>query len=239
MRDMEIVPTWPNELASAARLLGRAAHYADLLHRSPWQFAVELREINAVGLSVIDLRYLVSLGLLEHADEVPSQPSEGRLFESSVRLSFSARTCFILSATGRTAVSHLVYRHVSSSHSVDHDHTTHLANAGTCHTTPTPPQRLVCELKPTWNQDRCQLIFNGHLVKEYHAPAKNQYLVLSAFQEEDWPVRIDDPLPPVAGLDSKRRLHLTIAALNRFQKNAIIHFGGDGTGCGVRWSALL
>jgi hypothetical protein len=52
-------------------------------------------------------------------------------------------------------------------------------------------------------------------------------------------VRIDDPLPPQADQDPKRRLHDTINALNRKQRQRVIRFSGDGTGQGVRWAAVL
>src|SRR5947207_475841 len=36
------------------------------------------------------------------------------------------------------------------------------------------------------------------LVKHFRRPAPNQYLILDVFQEENWPERIDDPLPRLA-----------------------------------------
>ena len=59
-----------------------------------------------------------------------------------------------------------------------------------------------------------------------------------AFEEEDWPVRIDDPLPPRSGLDPKRRLHDSIKSLNRHQKSRVLRFCGDGSGEGVRWELI-
>ncbi len=60
--------------------------------------------------------------------------------------------------------------------------------------------------------------------------------MLSAFEEEGWPPTIDDPLPPVAGMDAKRRLHDTINRLNRNQKHRLIRFGGNGRGRAVCWA---
>ncbi len=56
-----------------------------------------------------------------------------------------------------------------------------------------------------------------------------------AFQEEGWPVRIDDPLPPVSESEPKQRLRETIRSLNRNQKERLVRFKGDGTGEGVLW----
>jgi hypothetical protein len=60
--------------------------------------------------------------------------------------------------------------------------------------------------------------------------------ILKAFQEEGWPVRIDDPLPFQKGIDSKSRLRDTVKALNRSQQ--VLRFHLDGTGEGVRWELL-
>ncbi len=92
--------------------------------------------------------------------------------------------------------------------------------------------------QPQWDPERRLLRFNGVSVKEFKWTAHNQEAVLSAFQEENWPARIDDPLPPHAEQDSKRRLSDTIKCLNRKQMNPILHFRGDGTGEGVVWEKI-
>jgi hypothetical protein len=75
----------------------------------------------------------------------------------------------------------------------------------------------------------------GRIVKQFSQPAESQEIILAAFQEQDWAERVDDPLPPRSGINAKRRLHDTICNLNRHQKEASIHFFGDGTGRGVCW----
>ncbi|WP_146118485.1 hypothetical protein [Blastopirellula marina] len=83
-----------------------------------------------------------------------------------------------------------------------------------------------------------KLLFDQQLVKRFKWPAVNQEMVLCAFQEEGWPERIDDPLPPQAEQDPKRRLADTIKCLNRKQENHLIHFHGDGTGQGIVWERV-
>jgi len=95
----------------------------------------------------------------------------------------------------------------------------------------------LAQLKPLWDPDLSRLTFANVIVKEYRTPAPNQQLILSVFQEEGWPPRIDDPLPPHPDLEPKRRLHETIISLNRNQRNRILRFCGDGHGQGVRWQA--
>jgi hypothetical protein len=91
---------------------------------------------------------------------------------------------------------------------------------------------------PLWNPQLRELSVDDILVKRFLVPAENQELVLMAFQEEAWPPRIDDPLPPAAEIEPKRRLHSTIQCLNRNQKTHLLQFHGDGNGSGVRWELL-
>jgi hypothetical protein len=88
---------------------------------------------------------------------------------------------------------------------------------------------------PHWDADLRELRVNGDLVKRFKLPCPNQELVLAAFEEDRWPPRIDDPLPPAPNRDPKRRLHDTINSLNRNQKTPLMRFLGDGTGQGVLW----
>jgi hypothetical protein len=99
--------------------------------------------------------------------------------------------------------------------------------------------RLLAEShKPVWDKDLNRLTLGDLVVKEYKTPAPNQQLILSVFQEEGWPPRIDDPLPPHPDLEPKRRLHETIISLNRNQRNRVLQFCGDGQGEGVRWQCF-
>ena len=74
------------------------------------------------------------------------------------------------------------------------------------------------------------------LVKQFRVPAVNQELILSAFEEEGWPPRVDDPLPRTGETDSKVRLRDAIKGLNRNQVQARVRFRGDGTGQSILWA---
>ena len=50
------IDSWPREFAAAGNLLERAAMFAVSLNRSEWEFAVEIGELQALGLSRVDLR---------------------------------------------------------------------------------------------------------------------------------------------------------------------------------------
>jgi len=90
-------------------------------------------------------------------------------------------------------------------------------------------------LLPEWHVDVRELRVGEVLVKAFHRPAPRQETVLSAFQEQHWAARIDDPLPRETDRDAKLCLHDTINHLNRNLLKPLIHFFGDGTGRGIRW----
>jgi hypothetical protein len=92
--------------------------------------------------------------------------------------------------------------------------------------------------RPHWDSATRQLRVGDVVIKEFHQPAENQVTLLTAFEEEGWPPRIDDPLPPSGGIDPKERLHEAIRRLNQHQITPKIRFAGDGTGRGVLWRLL-
>jgi hypothetical protein len=93
-------------------------------------------------------------------------------------------------------------------------------------------------LLPGWNSVLRELHFGARLVKRFHEPADNQETILAAFEEEGWPLRIDDPLSPTPAISAKRRLRDAIKNLNRHQIHRLIRFRGDGRGQGILWEAL-
>ena len=88
---------------------------------------------------------------------------------------------------------------------------------------------------PQWDAEYRTLRVGQCVVKEYRVPSPNQEAILAAFQEEGWPHRIHDPLPPLGDIEPKSRVHDTIKRLNRHHKERLIRFRGDGTGEGVCW----
>jgi hypothetical protein len=67
-------------------------------------------------------------------------------------------------------------------------------------------------------------------------PARNQELILSALQEEDWPESIDDPLTGEIDIDPKTRLNDAVYRLNHKQLACLIRFHVNGHGSSVHWS---
>jgi hypothetical protein len=194
---------------AALGLLLQAHRYAEQVGCTAWDFAVEIHLLARAGSNHNDLRWLVCKNYLCHATEVTAPHSDRRCFRGDGPLRFGDATCFVLTEQG-----------VAFANAV--------CGAAAAETAPARPV-------PRWDPDRQELSFDGALVKQFRSPAPNQFLVLTALQEEDWPPRIDDPLPPLPSVEPKRRLHDTIQALNRHQHAPRIQFMGDGRGVGVLW----
>jgi hypothetical protein len=194
--------------------LQEAYNSAAELSRNAWEFALEIRYLRGVGLTHSQLRWLLCQGYLQQGLEESQAGEPWRRFRPVANLSLAEATCFVLTADGDAFV-----RALREGRAVPFE--------------PGPRRQ-----QPVWDQDRRELRCGGVLVKSFKQPARSQELVLAAFEEENWPTRIDDPLPPGAEQDPKRRLHSTISNLNRGQRNRLIHFEGGGDGESVQWRPI-
>lgn len=206
----------------AINSLLEANDYARRVASDPWEFAINIRQLRALNLTENDLRLLVRLKYLDHAREVTTFRDYRRVFLATRNMSFSKRTCFVLTRSGIAAIkSAITFRDKR-------------------HSELRPPDiaggkaTLNADL-PEWDSQIRTLSFAGQLVKRLKRQAINQERVLLAFQEENWPRRILDPLVPQPCQDMKRRLNDTIKCLNRGQQRRLLYFRGDGTGEGVTW----
>ncbi len=228
----------PARVREALVVLLDAYHYAKDLDLDLWDFAVELPTLQPLGLTNSDCRWLIARGWVECGFELTRAGDERRSFRSSTNLKLSTRSCLVLTDEGATAAGTDSYE----SHRLETQDQRGGAKEGAGHRVVLPPEIVVSdavESKPIWDRDRQQLRAGVTVIKQFKVPAPNQEAVLAAFQEENWPPRIDDPLRPLAELDPKRRLHDTINSLNRNQKYPIIRFLGDGSGQGVRWEFFI
>lgn len=91
---------------------------------------------------------------------------------------------------------------------------------------------------PTWDRNKRVLLWGSLVIKSFRKTAPNQEILLDSFEEEGWPSRIDDPIPPSPGIVPTVRLHDTIKRLNHGMAYHVIRFYGDGTGMGVEWRRL-
>jgi hypothetical protein len=206
-------------LCRGLRLLQRSLDYAHGLQRSAWDFSVEIYSLREAGLTNSDLRWLAAMDYVEHAREVHTSQDQARQFKPAGKLTFTRRTCFVLTSKGEQWMEALG-----------------------C-VPPADPSRDIrpaaitksnqrSASKPRWDADYQQLCLGDIVVKEFKIPALNQVRVLAVFEEQDWPPRIDAPLPP--GPEPQSRLLDTIAGLNR-QKNRLIEFTADESARTVGW----
>ncbi|MEX2142545.1 MAG: hypothetical protein WD894_25045 [Pirellulales bacterium] len=212
----------------ALALLLQARDYATLLAQDGSDFALDRSTLYRAGLSVNDLRWLLCQRLVDHMQETTLPGDPHRRFERAGAIAFQRASCFVLTAAGVDFV-----REGGQC-------------PGQCLYERLPllppeasPERNPEALIPTWDYDLQELRLGNKVVKRFMTPAPNQQMILAAFEEEGWPLHIDDPLPPQGDLEPKRRLHDTINSLNRHQKEPLIRFIGDGTGEGIRWQLVV
>ncbi len=231
----------PPRIRPALHMLMEARQYAEQTSGDRWDFAVELEQLTTLGLIPNDFRWLVRNELVEHQREVTLETDDGRAFRPSGDLSFPDRTCFVLTDIG------ISYAQECCGGTTSYDSVKLIRvdsgnENGSKRNAINPPSTngisLSEPVRPAWDSERRLLRFNGMPVKHFKWTAQNQEAILTAFEEEGWPPRIDDPLPPHDEQDSKRRLSDTIKCLNRKQDNSIIHFRGDGTGEGIIWEVV-
>lgn len=218
-------------LSRGLGLLRQAYCYAHALERNSWDFAVELSVLTAAGMSLSDVRWLLCLQYLAHAEEIYGGDRDERQFVPAGNLRFSDRSSFVLTEVGAEFVERLMNPDFAD---ISVRSTAELHAQPLMEYAPDIPSAP----KPLWDCQRRELRMGPWVIKRFKLPSHNQETLLAAFEEEGWPIRIDDPLPPVHGVLSKRRLHDTIKSLNRNQKCRLICFKGDGTGEGICWEPL-
>jgi hypothetical protein len=219
------------EVVPAYRLLLAAYEYGRDANVDPWQFAVETDELRERGAASVDLRWLIATGLAEHRREttIPGDPE--RSFRNLPRTGLPRRTSIALTERGAARLAALMREKLEKSRS--------LGSSGAA-TDGMPvgeeAKPLLAEApRPVWDQQRRELRFCEQVVKHFRVPAPNQEIILQAFQEENWPHCVDDPLPPQDNLPIKSRLLATIKSLNRSQVKPLILFHGNGNGVQVYW----
>jgi len=210
-------------LREAFALLLEAYEYAAELGQDVWSFAVELPVLRAAKLSNSDIRWLSMMGYVKHALETTGIDDAERRFRRTGPILFVDKTCFVCSESGVAVARRMCGKPEAPAVAAPE---ARLGGAS---------RREDRARAPVWDQQRRQIRVGESVVKEFKLPAPNQETILTAFEEEGWPPRIDDPLPPVPDVDPRRRLHDTIKALNRKQRNDLVRFMGDGNGQGIRW----
>lgn len=201
----------PSSLRPAMELLLQGWNYAAECQSNPWQFAVGIGELRAVGLTTNDLRYLVSKGFAQQAVETTRPRSRQRVFGRTGSLLITEKSAFVLTDAGAQAARQLALKDYSVQTEV-----------------------------PYYDRELRELWLGKVLMKHFRQLAPDQHLILCSFQELGWPPRIDSPLSPHNfDEDPKLRLRRAIRRLNQHQINRLILFLADGTGEGICWQLYL
>jgi len=185
-----------------------------------WDFALRLLQLQKLGVGESYLRWLILDGYVDQADEVTTYRDPARRFQRRTILTFSERTCFVLTEAGALLVGR----------AGDEGQRDVSANSAEIIS--------LCSQLPHWDRDRRVLYIGQQIVKRYSRPSPNQDLVLSAFEEEGWPSHVYDPLPHKDKGVAKKRLHDTIIWLNRNHEARLLRFRGDGSGEGICWERV-
>lgn len=81
-------------------LLWQSWTYAQDAGADMWDFALEINALYEAGLTISDLRWLVSKAYAEHGQETSIYGDAHRSFRLSDGLTFTGETCFLLTPTG-------------------------------------------------------------------------------------------------------------------------------------------
>ncbi|HLJ97763.1 MAG TPA: hypothetical protein VKU02_31670 [Gemmataceae bacterium] len=90
-------------LAAAYSVLLHAWERAHDCHADPWEFAVEVADLRAVGLTTTELRWLARQGYVHHAEERTKLKDKQRVFGPRDRAVISKKSAFVLTAAGAKA----------------------------------------------------------------------------------------------------------------------------------------
>ncbi len=174
-------------LASTLALLQEALNDAQKTDTDPWQFAVTEAELLDVGMRLTDLRWLVAVGVLDHAAEIRCRSGPKRVFRRVSSLAFAKGSCFVLSTTG------MQFLNERPSMMAQTEEIAVLSGRDL----------------PHWDGELRVLMIHGLVVKRFRTPASSQELILATFQEDGWPLRIDDPLRdcPIRVVGVRRMVH--------------------------------
>jgi len=186
----------PRMKAAFVALL-EAIEYSQDLGADVWEFAIEIDSLRNLKLADGDLRWMVARGLAEHVVEITPTEDATRKFRRCERALFGKRSCFVLTPSGEALA-----RELRGDCETDADRG-ELLSVWQSARDRDPPLR---SRAPDWDRDRHELRIASIVVKRFTIPSVDEESVLTAFEEQGWPARIDDPLPRCDGSAQTTRL---------------------------------
>src|SRR5262249_3072626 len=122
--------------------------------RDPWEYAVEVEDLQRAGLTKTKLRRLLHRGYVKWAEERTTPTSPKRRFKKGINPKLTSRTCVVLTEEGAAA---LRQTHATSTNGESLNGTA---------------------VKPTWDRERRELRVGDVVVKRFKQPAPNQEKIL-------------------------------------------------------------
>ena len=80
--------------------LYRAHQFAEECNRSPWEFAIEIKQLQRTGITTEEIRWLIGKHLVNHAEENSILGQATRTFQSPGGFRLSEKSCLILTKFG-------------------------------------------------------------------------------------------------------------------------------------------
>ena len=170
---------------------------------------MDLQELRYAGVAGCDLRALVRLHYVDHALDLTRDHSQCRVFRPAKNLTFTVRCCFVLTEQGVSHARRILRKPRIADHSPD-------GSGARSRKRRSRRNRI-----PRWDASQHTLWLGDVVVKVFPHAALNQDLVLATFERHNWVRRLVDPLPLVAGMNPKRRLHDTIKPRDRSEAEEV------------------
>lgn len=206
------------EVRAVLSLLLDARQGARATDMCEWTFATALPDLLMTGCTQTQLRLLLYAGFVEHSVEVTRDRARTRSFRPAQPMFFAPGSCFVITDSGATFLK-LMKGPPGQGHRAAADENSPMRDRTT----------------PVWDALSRELRVGKRLLTRFRRPAPVLELLLTAFQELGWPVRMDDPLWPAPGIEPQGRLRDAVRRLYLCQNPFMIHFMTDGSGHGVRW----
>lgn len=189
---------------------------AESASSDPWQLAVPIEILrNHEGLTLADIRWLISAGLCEYALET-TRRGPRRSYRRGGSLAACGRACFVLTAQGLVAAQ-------NACSPLERD-----ARLFSGIATP----------KPVWQASTGNLVLDSRLVKHLAENATAQRAVLDAFQNADWTNPVANPFEEMPPTERSRYLRRLIDELNQHHRERKMHFASLGKATQIRWSIV-
>ena len=177
-------------------------------------------DLAVTGFSEMHLKLLLEKGLADFARPAGSRTRGSQ--DPSNQVALAADTYFFLTASGESLVSRILR---ASNTSADGSGSSSRRIDG-------GKQRA---LTPHWDRRRRELRVGDVLLKRFRTTARNQEVLLAAFEAAGWANGIDDPLPRANNRRAALRLDDTIRRLNRTLQQPLIQFEREPSSRRVTW----